>query len=138
MWHGTALGELLSDVDHAQAAARPVANAHSIWELVLHIAVWTDVARRRVLGEHVVPTEAEDWPAVRETEASAWKRDKLRLESSHDELAKVVKTLSASELDSRVAHHDYSVRTMLDGVIEHDCYHGGQIALLKKALRSKQ
>ena len=137
MWHGSALEELLSDVDHVQAAARPITDAHSIWELVLHIAVWTDVARRRVLGEHVVPTEAEDWPTVDDTSSSeAWKRDRTRLQSSHDELAKVVKSLSGRELDSRVPRHDYSVRTMLDGVIEHDCYHGGQIALLKKALRS--
>jgi hypothetical protein len=36
-WHGPALRELLSGVTAKQAAARPLAGAHSIWEIVLHI-----------------------------------------------------------------------------------------------------
>ena len=136
MWHGSALDELLRAIDHRQAAARPVADAHTIWEIVLHIALWTDVARRRVQGERVTPTDAEDWPKVQQTSSAAWIRDRTRLQSSHEELAALVSRLSPAALDSRVPKHEYSVRTMLNGVIEHDCYHGGQIALLKKALRS--
>ncbi len=37
-WHGDALLELLADVDGKKATAHPIKNAHSIWELVLHIA----------------------------------------------------------------------------------------------------
>jgi len=33
---------------------------------------------------------------------------------------------------------DYSVSNLLHGVIEHATYHGGQIALLKRALEGKQ
>src|SRR2546426_6708392 len=33
MWHGPALADLIGDVSAEQAAARPVAGAHSIWEL---------------------------------------------------------------------------------------------------------
>ena len=41
-WHGPAVLELLKDVDAATAAAKPLAEVHSIWELVLHIAVWDE------------------------------------------------------------------------------------------------
>ena len=135
MWHGSALDEVLAGVTHHQAAARPISVAHSIWELVLHIAVWTDVARRRVSGERVTPTDAEDWPRPRDVTAHSWTRDLLRLQSSHDELANVVSSLSEEQLNSTVPGHNYSVRTMVHGVIEHDCYHGGQIALIRKALQ---
>ena len=46
-WHGPAVLELLADVDAETAAARPIPSVHSIWELVLHIAVWD---RMRVGG----------------------------------------------------------------------------------------
>ena len=39
-WHGPSLLELLEDVDAATAAAKPIPNVHSIWELLLHVAVW--------------------------------------------------------------------------------------------------
>lgn len=133
MWHGSPLGELLADVDHERAASRPLAGAHSIWEIVLHLAVWTDVARRRVLGERVTPTEAEDWPVPLQMNARTWSRDRRLVESSHEALAAVVSELAPDSLDSRVAGHEYTIRTLVHGVIEHDCYHGGQIGLLKKA-----
>lgn len=51
-WHGPALLELLKDVDSAAAAAKPLPEVHSIWELVLHIAVWDDAGLRRLDGEN--------------------------------------------------------------------------------------
>src|SRR2546428_4142197 len=37
-WHGPSLKEILSGVTAEQAAPKPLTNAHSIWELTLHIA----------------------------------------------------------------------------------------------------
>ena len=39
-WHGPALMEILDGIDAKTAAARPLPKAHSIWELVAHIAAW--------------------------------------------------------------------------------------------------
>jgi uncharacterized damage-inducible protein DinB len=69
-WHGPAMREILADVTAPGAAAKPLAEAHSIWDIVLHMTVWEDVVRRR-----------------------------------------------------------------LHGIIQHDLYHAGQIAVLKKASR---
>ena len=44
-WHGDSIKELLAGVTAATAAARPIKNAHSIWELVLHIAAWDEIGR---------------------------------------------------------------------------------------------
>ncbi|HYV05863.1 MAG TPA: DinB family protein, partial [Blastocatellia bacterium] len=48
-WHGPSVMELLGDVTAEQAAAHPIAGAHSIWELALHIATWERYVRRRIL-----------------------------------------------------------------------------------------
>src|SRR5688500_993915 len=50
-WHGPSLKELLGDVTAEEAAARPVAGAHSILELVQPSAAWERVARRRLAGD---------------------------------------------------------------------------------------
>ena len=138
MWHGSAVDELLEDVTHVEAARRPLESAHTIWELVLHMTVWTDVARRRGQGQQVNPSQTEDWPPPADVSAREWERDRARLNEAHDALAEFAAGLSEKELDAKVAGHDYSLRTMLHGVIEHDCYHGGQVALLKKLIRESR
>ena len=50
-WHGDSIEEILTGVNAEMAAAHPLKNAHSIWELVLHIAAWDDAVRRRTAGQ---------------------------------------------------------------------------------------
>lgn len=134
MWHGPALLEVLEGVTSERAAARPVAGAHSIWELVLHAAVWAEIARARLKGERLGdPTPQEDWPPVSATGAEDWTRAVERLKASYRDLAADVKRLDEARLDETVATLTYKVSNLLHGVVEHGTYHGGQIALLKKA-----
>jgi uncharacterized damage-inducible protein DinB len=136
MWHGSALNELLNGVTHEQAAAHPIAGAHSIWELVLHVTAWSDIARERLSNRSLesVPPEV-DFPRVPAPSAEAWAEAKARLSASHHALARAVEMLSPEGLAAivPVPKRD-TVSTLLHGVIEHGTYHGGQIALLKRAL----
>ena len=136
MWHGPALAELLSDVGHAQAAARPLAAGHTIWELVLHIATWAEIPRARLAGDPRTDVRSdEDWPRPAAASAAAWKEAVARMDAAYRALARDVEALDDRALDANVVGHDYSVRAMVHGVIHHGTYHGGQIALLKKADR---
>jgi uncharacterized damage-inducible protein DinB len=135
MWHGSALMDLIGDVSADRAAERPIAAAHSIWELVLHVTAWTEIVRERLVGSPMGdPTPEEDWPPVRDRSAEAWRAAVERLKQAHRELAADVSKLDDSQLIGRVPGKDHSVLTMIHGIVEHDAYHGGQIALLKKAL----
>jgi len=133
MWHGPALIDLLDGVPHLRAAARPIAGAHSIWEIVRHVAAWADIAGWRVRGEKIDPTPGEDWPPVADEGDEAWARDVERLANSYRALAEATRALDDRQLDAAAAGQEYSVAVMLHGVVEHGTYHGGQIALLKKA-----
>jgi uncharacterized damage-inducible protein DinB len=136
MWHGSALAELLIDVTPAQAASRPIAGAHTIWELVLHATAWTEIVRERLIGSAKAdPTPEEDWPPVRDTSPGAWRSALERLKEAHRELAADVAKLDDSMLIGRVPGKDHSVLVMVHGIVEHDAYHGGQIAILKRALQ---
>ena len=136
-WHGPAVMPLLADVTAATAAARPIAGAHSIWELVLHMAVWKRVVRRRLGGERInnLPPH-EDWPPVTEVTEEGWRRAVEDLRRSHRELTQEVARLRNERLDEPLvgeATTTYSVSATLHGIIEHDLYHAGQIAILKRA-----
>lgn len=138
MWHGDALADLIENVTAEQAAERPIPGAHTIWELVLHMSAWTEIARERLVGSAKGdPTPEEDWPPVKDKSAEAWRATRERLKESHRELAADVAKLGDSDLIGRVPGKDHSVLTMVHGIVEHDAYHGGQIAILKKALGPK-
>jgi uncharacterized damage-inducible protein DinB len=132
MWHGPALTDLLDGVPHERAAAHPIAGAHSIWEIVRHITAWAEIARRRIGGEKIDPGPEQDWPPVHDEAGDAWARELERMAASHRELAEVTRGLQDAQLDAAVVGAEYSVAVMLNGIVEHGTYHGGQIALLKK------
>jgi len=142
MWHGAALDELLSHVPCEQAAARPIPGAHSIWEIVLHVTAWAEIALARVHGNRTGdPAPDEDWPPVPASGsdlAAEWHAALGRLRESYRALATDTRRLDPSAIDEKVPGLDYSVSNLLHGVIEHATYHGGQIALLKRALESGQ
>ena len=133
-WHGDPLMKIVDGITAEQAARKPIPGAHSIFELVQHIAVWEDVIRRRLNSETVLPTPEEDWPPVRATDTAAWKKLVEKLKSNHAALERTVAEMSDERLEEIVPAKNYNVYVMLHGIIQHDLYHAGQIAVLKKAV----
>lgn len=134
-WHGPCLQALLRDLAAAQAASHPVAGAHSIWEIVLHLTVWHRVPQQRIeTQESLQPPPDQDWPAVADFSERAWKSALLQLEAALEELRMTILSLPDDRLNERVSDKTDTLYVMLHGVVQHDLYHAGQIALLRKAL----
>jgi hypothetical protein len=55
-----------------------------------------------------------------------------RLAAAYESLAARAASLAPERLAERVPGLAYTVATMLDGVVEHGAYHGGQLALLRR------
>jgi uncharacterized damage-inducible protein DinB len=134
-WHGPPLRALLADVSVAVAHARPVAAAHTIAEIVLHLAYWKDTVRRRLAGETILPTEPEQWPAITDRSGAAWREALALLEARHRALVEAIARLDDSRLTDPIGGKDYDVYVLLHGTIQHELYHAGQVALLKKAAK---
>lgn len=131
-WYGPALRKLLTEVAADMAFAKPLPGGHSIWELVLHAAAWKRVVCQWLAGEAAKVTPEEDWPEVPDTSEAAWEQALEALEASHRELEEALSALSDSRLNDPVPGKDFSLYFVLHGVAQHDAYHAGQIALLKK------
>lgn len=135
-WHGPALDELLADVTAAEAAARPVPGAHTIWQIVLHLGAWIEVGHGRAAGEAVEWLAPEDdWPAVGGASSGAWDRAREGLAARLRELRTAVADLADERLADAVSGSSGDLYGLLHGIAQHNAYHGGQIALLKKLLR---
>jgi len=132
-WHGPALLELLEDVDAATAAAKPLAKVHSIWELILHIVAWDAAVHRRLGGEKLELRAAQNFPRVPQPTESAWRKAVARTKRTHHALVKAVAALPDDRLRDRVPGKRYDFYHMLHGLAQHELYHAGQIAILKKA-----
>lgn len=134
-WHGPPLKSLLQGFLAEDASKHPIAGAHSIWELVLHISAWNDMMRHELNGEQVDVTTEKDWPAVWDVSEVAWKRALDALDESHNRLRETATGLRDDQLDEVPVKRTNNTRyVMLHGVVQHNLYHGGQIALLKKAI----
>jgi uncharacterized damage-inducible protein DinB len=135
-WHGPSVREVLAGVTAEQAQARPLANAHSIWELVHHIAVWESAGRRRLEGDRaqIDISSPEDWPPPDDASEAAWERAKASLDRGHQALREAIARVPESRLDEPIFDGMSTVYVTLHGVIQHDLYHAGQIAMLKKGL----
>jgi uncharacterized damage-inducible protein DinB len=124
----------LSDVDAVTAAATLVPNAHSIWELLLHIAAWDGAALVRLAGQKCQPTGTDNFPLVpRKVTKAAWRKAIADMKRTHDRLVKTVASLPESRLRDRCPGKRYDLYHLLHGIAQHELYHAGQIALLKKA-----
>ena len=137
-WHGPSVLSLLDGVTAQQAASHPIPGAHSIWQLTLHIAAWERACRRRLEGDPAQLTDLEDWQPINDTSEAAWERTKQQLIDNHRALMDAVARVDDARLDEPIIKDSStqfsSVYVTLHGGVQHDLYHAGQIAMLKKAL----
>lgn len=134
-WHGPSLMAVLEGISAENAAKRPIPQAHSIWELVHHIRAWNAIVQRRLQDEIVKVTPEMDWPPAPAPGETAWQSALADLKQSRAQLRQTVERLTDAQLDQKPPHLPDSRYVLLHGVIQHDLYHAGQIAVLKKALQ---
>ena len=140
-WHGPSVLQALEGVTplrevrlRERASRRPLTDAHSIWEIAVHIGTWMEVTRQRVLGEEAsTPADERDWAAIEDQSEQAWRETLAALEEGQRSLQAVVRELGDARLDDPVPGSDPTVRGLLLGVLQHNVYHAGQISVLKKA-----
>jgi len=132
-WHGPAFRDLIVDLTPAQAAARPVDAAHSIWELVLHCDAWQRIVRMRLLGNDEEITAGRNWPAVGEVTPLAWQHAIEAVEESSRRLREMVIRQDPRRFQPAAEGYDERMHVQVLGSIAHLAHHGGQIALLRRA-----
>lgn len=139
-WHGSPLKAILKGVTAAQAARKPPNGAHSIWELVLHITAWRTETTRRATGAPAGEPAEGDYPPVGDPTPARWTAALAALDDSHARLVEAVRGMRDDDLlkpttdpRNRPLGTGVTYYELFHGIVQHDAYHAGQIAILKKS-----
>ena len=138
-WHGANLRGAIRGVTLREAAWRPGADRHNVWELVVHAAYWKYVVRRRLTGEQrgSFPLPGSNfWRRPTAGTTAEWRADVRLLAEQHHALRDAVAACPPARLSRRVPHSPFTCAALIRGAAAHDLYHAGQIQLLKRLARS--
>ena len=139
-WHGPCVLESLRGISAAQAAARPMPNTHSIYELTHHIGAWIGEVRSRLLGNRPGEPPEGDYPAAdTSVDEAAWNAVLNRLATHHTDLLATLSAFDPARLDEAVdptvpPERRQTFYVLLHGLVQHNAYHAGQIMLLRRGM----
>ena len=135
-WHGPNLSTALKGVSVAQAAFRPSAERHNIWELALHAAYWKyrisrQISERSPRSFELVGSNFFERPAGHGEDT--WRSDRRLLRTWHQRLVAAVTDIDPAQLERPVGKDArFTLADRVAGVASHDLYHAGQIMLLRR------
>ena len=76
-----------------------------------------------------------DWPTVPEKPTEdEWRTAQLNFESGGQEIREHIMHFDDARMHATVPGRDFPMKVLLHGIVHHNLYHCGQIAVLKKAL----
>lgn len=133
-WCGPSLLESIAGVPAAKAAKRAMKGTHSIWELVEHVASWNEIVAERLEGGSPAVTPKRNFPPVSTKTPAAWKATQVRLALSQLKFRTAVDAFPAAKLGRKRPKLQDSWAVLIHGQIQHQLYHAGQIALLRRGL----
>ena len=136
-WFGRAVYEILQEGDESKVQTKPNGTEHSMIELLWHMNTWAEF----VLGslenrtvEQMKAIEANDWRNIA-PKTNTWKKGIEQLKATHNKIIELLKQKEDDNfLGDIVPLRKYNFRFMLNGLIQHNIYHLGQVAYLKKML----
>jgi len=76
-----------------------------------------------------------DWRTLDHSDKSLWQQGLQHFAALHNELVEVMQQQKDELLSKKINERNYDFRKLLNGVVQHDIYHLGQIAYLKKLLQ---
>lgn len=137
-WFGRNARLLLNEVNSETAMVQPNGQ-HSILQLVWHMINWKEFALSRLQpgSEDLHYFEVNDWRQLDHQDASLWTKGKERLLELNNALLLALEGKKDSWLSEPVRERSYSNRKLMFGILQHDIYHLGQIAYVRKVVNGE-
>mgnify|MGYP002777408195 CR=1 FL=1 len=133
-WFGDSFNEKLKDLTEAEAFTRPADNIHSIAELLSHCIYWRLPLIKKLEGDHQYKgsmKSEENWLPLEKLKAKGWK--KLLKEWNESQRHLIALLQKTPDTFLKEPFRDGHTNThLIDGILQHDIYHLGQIGLVRK------
>jgi uncharacterized damage-inducible protein DinB len=135
-WYGKAVYNLLEEVDETKVYIKPNNNSHSLTDLLYHMLTWAEFIQNRIEKEQIkdmAAFEEMDWRQI-DPAIHTWQKGLTALKTSHNKIIDLLQSKEDAFLDEKVDYRKYDFRYLLNGLIQHNIYHLGQIAYVNKLL----
>jgi len=135
-WFGKPVYSLLEEVDRSKVYIKSNENSHSLADLLYHLITWAEFTLKsleRAGEEEIRAIEELDWRKI-DPAVHTWEKGLAELKSIHEKIILTIKDKNDEFLSEKVEFRKYNFRILLNGLIQHDIYHAGQIAYVKKLL----
>ncbi len=136
-WFGKAVYTIMEEVDAKKSFIKPNNSEHSLIELLYHMITWADFTLKRIEKDKkndLATSEKLDWRVIN-PKVHTWKKGLAEFKAIHKKIVALLKTKDDDFLIEMVDFRKYNFRFLLNGMIEHNIYHLGQIAYLNKLLQ---
>ena len=135
-WFGRAVYLIMEEVDTSKIYLRPNDKEHSLIGLLYHMNTWANftlLQLKHAPAEEIKAIESMDWREI-DPARHNWKKGMDELKEIHQQIVSILETKNDEFLDEIVKGRKFNYRFMLNGLIQHNIYHLGQIAYVKKML----
>lgn len=134
-WHGPALKATLHGCTPAEAERRLAPGRNTVRELVLHTAYGKHLVRARLTSDprrFPRPLRRPWWPKTVDLSPDGWREDLALLDAAHAALVASLAKMTPAGLAQRRPGKRHTLGEEIIGIVLHDTYHAGQIALIRK------
>jgi uncharacterized damage-inducible protein DinB len=135
-WYGRPVYDVLEEIDPAIVYKRPNNNSHSLADLLYHMITWADFSLHRIQGnkeKDMAAFEKLDWRDI-DPKVHTWEKGIKEFREIHRQIVDLLKEKDDGFLKEIVDYRQYNFRFLLNGLIQHNIYHLGQIAYVKKLI----
>jgi len=130
-WVGETLMGTLKNIS-PEKAAKKIDPWNSIWEITNHIINWRENVLKRVQGNITNAPRNNYFEPVKDQSEQAWKKTLQSLKDSQDHWIAFLEKMSEADLEKIYPDNNASYYHNIQGILQHDAYHLGQIILLAK------
>jgi uncharacterized damage-inducible protein DinB len=135
-WYGRPVYQILGEVESSVAYEKPSPASHSLIDLLYHMLTWAEFTLKRIEKDQIndlAAFEKLDWRQI-DPMLHDWDEGLAALVATHQQIIAILHTKTDDFLEEKVDYREYNFRFLLNGLIQHNIYHLGQVALLKKIL----
>lgn len=140
-WYGESMMRKLENVSYVIGDKICVPESHNVAQIVSHLIAWKTFALEKLKKNEAFDIKIDsdrDWPEIEVNSPEDWERLKHDLVVAQSKIYEFLKTKQNSFLKEKVVGRDYTIEYLLQGIVQHDIYHLGQIGLIKSQLKSQE
>lgn len=135
-WYGKPVYTLLDEADPGRVFLSPAPGAHRAIDILYHMVTWATFVLHRVEGNEVYDQAAMEQLDWREIDPSVhgWEEGIAELVATHQQILAHLREKDDSFLEQKVDFREYNFHFLINGLMQHNIYHAGQVAYLAKQL----